>query len=233
MSSRGWAADPDGVRARIAAEIGFPLIVKPANLGSSVGISKVSDPDELDEAMTLAASFAETLLCERAIGRLREINCSVLGDGEECEASVCEEPFMADEILSYTDKYMSGGGKEGSKGMTSLKLKLPADLPAEKADEIRALSRRVFAALGCAGVVRIDYLLDGEDGDRVYVNEINTIPGSLAFYLWEATGVPYRELVDRLVKLALRRARRRANLMFTYETNILSTGSFGAKGTKK
>ena len=117
--------------------------------------------------------------------------------------------------------------------MSSLKRKLPAEISEEKAQEIRALSLQVFEALGCAGVARIDYLLDGDDDDRVYVNEINTIPGSLSFYLWEATGVPYKELLDRMVGLALRRARHRQNLMFTYDTNILSTGSFGAKGCKK
>lgn len=233
FSSRQWAEDPDALRERLEREVGYPLIVKPANLGSSVGISKVGSPEELDEALSLAASFAETLLCERAIGQLREINCSVLGDRDGAEASVCEEPFMEDEILSYTDKYMSGASSKGSKGMSSLKRKLPADLSQEKSEEIRSLSLRVFEALGCAGVARIDYLLDTGDGDRVYVNEINTIPGSLAFYLWEATGIPYRELLDRLVGLALRRARQRQNLMFTYDTNILSTGSFGAKGCKK
>ena len=233
FTARQWAEEPAAVRERIAQQVGYPLIVKPANLGSSVGISKVGSAEELDEALSLAASFAETLLCERAIGKLREINCSVLGDRDEAEASVCEEPFMEDEILSYTDKYMSGGSSKGAKGMSSLKRKLPADLPVEKAEEIRSTSIRVFEALGCAGVARIDYLLDGENDDRVYVNEINTIPGSLAFYLWEATGVPYKELLDRLVGLALRRARRRGNLMFTYDTNILSMGGFGAKGCKK
>lgn len=233
VTARQWAEDPAAVRERISGEIGFPLIVKPANLGSSVGISKVNTEDELDEALSLASSFAETLLCERAIGKLREINCSVLGDREGARASVCEEPVMEDEILSYTDKYMSGASSKGSKGMSSLKRRLPADIPAEKAEEIRSLSLRVFEALGCAGVARIDYLLDGEDDDRVYINEINTIPGSLAFYLWEATGVPYKELLDQLVGLALRRARRRGNLMFTYDTNILSMGGFGAKGCKK
>lgn len=233
FKSRQWAEDPDAVRQSVEADVGYPLIVKPANLGSSVGISKVASPEELEEAVSLAASFAETVLCERAVGRLREINCSVLGDRDGAEASVCEEPFMEDEILSYTDKYMSNSSTKGSKGMSSLKRKLPADLPQEKSDEIRALSVKVFDALGCSGVARIDYLLDGEDQDRVYVNEINTIPGSLAFYLWEASGVPYRELLDRLVGLALRRARRRENLMFTYETNILSMGGFGSKGCKK
>lgn len=233
FSSRQWAENPDEVHASLAQQVGYPLIVKPANLGSSVGISKVGSPEELDEALSLAASFAETLLCERAVSHLREINCSVLGDRDGAEASVCEEPFMEDEILSYTDKYMSGGSSKGSKGMSSLKRKLPADISEEKSGEIRALSLRVFEALGCAGVARIDYLLDVDDDNRVYVNEINTIPGSLAFYLWEATGVPYKELLDRVVGLALRRARRRQNLMFTYDTNILSMGSFGAKGCKK
>lgn len=230
--AREYTLDKQAITDNIKSQIGFPLIVKPVNLGSSVGITKVNSEEELDEAIRLGISFSDTILVEKAITSLREINCSVLGDSDECEASVCEEPFMNDEILSYEDKYM-GGGKNGgaSKGMASLGRKIPADLPEEKAREIRELSCNIFKAIGASGVVRIDFLLDCDTGN-VYANEINTIPGSLAFYLWEATGLKYTDMIDRLVEIAFRRQRNRDNLTFTIDTNILSGVSFGTKGAK-
>lgn len=230
--AREYTLDKAAITEKIKTQIGFPLIVKPVNLGSSVGITKVKDESELDEAIRLGISFSDIILVEKAITSLREINCSVLGDSDECEASVCEEPFMNDEILSYEDKYL-GGGKSGgaSKGMASLGRKIPADLPEEKSNEIRELSCKIFKAIGASGVVRIDFLLDADTGN-VYANEINTIPGSLAFYLWEATGLKYTDMIDRLVEVAFRRQRNRDNLTFTIDTNILSGVSFGAKGAK-
>lgn len=231
--AREYAQDKERVLGEIKNEIGFPLIIKPVNLGSSVGISKVNNEDELEQAIALAVSFSEKVLAERAITDLREINCSVLGDPDECVASVCEEPFMHDEILSYEDKYMSGGSKKsgGSKGMASLSRKIPADISEEKADEIKRLACDIFRATGSSGVVRIDFMLDTAT-DKVYANEINTIPGSLAFYLWEASGLSYTDMIDRLVEIAFRRQRTRENLTFTIDTNILSGVSFGTKGAK-
>lgn len=232
FTAREYTLDKTTITDKIKSEIGFPLIVKPVNLGSSVGITKVNSETELDEAIALGISFSNVILVEKAITSLREINCSVLGDCDECEASVCEEPFMNDEILSYEDKYL-GGGKSGgaSKGMASLGRKIPADISDEKSDEIRDLSCKIFKAMGASGVVRIDFLLDCENG-KVYANEINTIPGSLAFYLWEATGLKYTDMIDRLVEIAFRRQRNRDNLTFTIDTNILSGVSFGTKGAK-
>ena len=230
--AREYAQDKERILGEIKAKIGFPLIIKPVNLGSSVGISKVDDEDSLEEAVSLAVSFSDRVLAERAITNLREINCSVLGDPDSCEASVCEEPFMHDEILSYEDKYMGGGKSSGgSKGMASLSRKIPADLSEEKAEEIRRLACDVFRATGSSGVVRIDFMIDTAT-DKVYANEINTIPGSLAFYLWEATGLSYTDMIDRLVEIAFRRQRNRENLTFTIDTNILSGVSFGTKGAK-
>ncbi|MBQ0083677.1 MAG: D-alanine--D-alanine ligase [Clostridiales bacterium] len=228
FSSRSYNADKQSVIDNIEKEFGYPVIVKPVNLGSSVGITKASDKETLTDAIELAVSFADTILVERAITSLREINCSVIGDADTAEASVCEEPIMNDEILSYNDKYM-GGGKQ--KGMASLGRKLPADLPEDKTAEIRELSCKIFKAIGASGVVRIDYLLDTETG-KVYANEINTIPGSLSFYLWEATGLKYTDMIDKLVNLAFKRQRNRDNLTFTIKTNILSGVSFGSKGSK-
>ncbi|MBR5922499.1 MAG: D-alanine--D-alanine ligase [Clostridia bacterium] len=231
FTAREYMINSADIAEKIKTRVGFPLIVKPINLGSSVGISKVKTEQELDEAIRLAASFADKILAERAVENLREINCSVLGDCDECKASVCEEPFMHDEILSYKDKY-EGGAKEGpSKGMASLGRKIPADIPEELSEKIRDISCKIFKAIGASGVVRIDYLLDNKTGE-VYANEINTVPGSLAFYLWEATGIKYRELIDKLVDTAFRRERKRENLKFTIDTNILSGVSFGSKGSK-
>ena len=234
--AREYMTNKENITKNILDKIGLPLIVKPVNLGSSVGITKVNTKVELDEALTLAFSFADKVLVEHAVTAIREINCSVLGDADSCEASVCEEPFMNDEILSYEDKYMSNSKNGGqSKGMASLGRKIPADISEEKSEEIRTLACKIFKALGANGVVRIDFIID-TDTDTVYANEINTIPGSLAFYLWDATGVPYKELINRLIDLAFKRQRNRENLTYTIDTNILSGVSFGgtkgAKGSK-
>ncbi|MBQ8549982.1 MAG: D-alanine--D-alanine ligase [Clostridia bacterium] len=236
--SREYFEDREALLSKIEKEIGLPAIVKPANLGSSVGITKVNTPEELIDAITLAATFADKILVERAIVGLREINCSVLGDYDECIASCCEEPIAHDAILSFEDKYLSGGGKKsgGSKGMQSLSRIIPAEISEDKTEEIRSLACRVIKAIGGAGIARIDFMLDTADGDKVYVNEINTIPGSLAFYLWEKSDISYKELLSRAVDLAFKRARKQKNLNFTFESNILSGvklgGTKGAKGSK-
>lgn len=229
--AREYMSDKDSIKAQIIEKIGLPLIVKPINLGSSVGISKANTEAELEDALNLAFSFAETVLVEHAVEKIREVNCSVLGNADECEASVLEEPFMNDEILSYEDKYMSNKKGGASKGMASLGRKIPAELSDEKTEEIRELACKIFKVLGACGVVRIDFIIDTAT-DTVYANEINTIPGSLSFYLWDATGVKYPELIDRLISLAFKRQRTRDNLTFTIDTNILSGVSFGTKGSK-
>lgn len=234
--AREYAEDKEKKADEIIDKIGLPAIVKPVNLGSSVGISKASNKDALIDAIDLAVSFADKILVEKAVSSLREINCSVLGDSDECIASVCEEPFMTDEILSYEDKYTSGGKKTGgSKGMASLSRKVPAQLDQERTEEIRELACKIFKALGCCGVVRIDFMIDTST-DTVYANEINTIPGSLSFYLWEPAGIPYKELIDRMISLAFRRQRKKQDITFTIDTNILAGiklgGTKGSKGTK-
>lgn len=232
--AKAYALAPDATVTAIEEAFGYPVIVKPVNLGSSVGISKADTRDALVAAMDLAVSFADTVLVERAVGNLREINCSVLGDADEAIASVCEEPLNATDILSFSDKYLSGGddktGAKTSGGMSSLKRRCPADLPDGMTEQVQTLAVDTFKALGCMGVARIDFLNDTETGE-LWVNEINTIPGSLSFYLWEAAGVPFKELMDRLVALAFKRARDRAALTFTYESNILA-GFGGSKGSK-
>ncbi len=230
--AKEYIGNKQTVTDNIIQKVGLPLIVKPVNLGSSVGITKVNTEAELDNAIMLALSFADRVLVEHAIEDLREINCSVVGDCDFCEASVCEEPIGNDAILSYEDKYMGNSKSSGgSKGMASLGRKIPADLTEALEKEIRELAKSTFKAIGANGVVRIDFMIDTKT-NKVYANEINTIPGSLAFYLWEATGVKYAALIDKLIELAFKRARSRDNITYTIDTNILSGVSFGTKGTK-
>ena len=228
FSSNDYAEFSKNIIQRINTAIGYPLIVKPVNLGSSIGISKVNSADELNAAIEDAFLYSESVLVERAVQNLRELNCSVLGDSAECIASPCEERFGEDEILSYDDKYKS---PSQSKGMATLKRKIPADIPEDLTQSVREYACRTFKAIGAHGVVRIDFLMDN-NSKEVFVNEINTIPGSLAFYLWEADGIKYSELLDKLIALAFSRQRKRDNLHFEIDTNILSNSSFGAKGAK-
>ncbi|MDO4332923.1 MAG: D-alanine--D-alanine ligase family protein [Eubacteriales bacterium] len=225
-------ADMDALLDKIENKLGYPVIVKPVNLGSSVGISVAKNRIELANSVDDAFRYATKVLVEHAISRLREINCSVLGDENEAIASECEEPLHSKDILSYEDKYVSNGKGGASKGMAGVSRKIPAQLTPERREEIRELAVRSFRALGCNGVSRIDFMID-EEHDKLYFNEINTIPGSLAFYLWEPVGIPYKELLDRMIQLALKRVRTEESIIFTFDTNILNSASFGgSKGAK-
>lgn len=225
-------ADMESMMNDIENVFGYPVIVKPINLGSSVGISVAKSRVELANSVDDAFRYATKVLVEHAITNLREINCSVLGDENDAIASECEEPLHTKDILSYEDKYVSNAKGSGSKGMASVSRRIPAELTPEKREEVRELAVRSFKALGCNGVSRIDFMIDA-DTDKLYFNEINTIPGSLAFYLWEPVGVPYKELLDRMIQLALKRERTEESLTFTFDTNILNQASFGgSKGSK-
>ena len=233
FTDKQWYSSPDEMIARVEKELGYPVIVKPANLGSSVGISKAADRDSLRDSLENAARFSQRLIVEKMIADLQEINCSVLGDADEHQSSVCEEPVRSGEILSYEDKYMGGSAsKKGTgSGMESSERRVPADLPEATSEKIRHLAGETFRVLSCHGVSRIDVMIDRADGN-IYINEINTIPGSLSYYLWEASGIDFPTLMDTLVKLALRRKRDNDRKTFTYDRNIFSlTG--GAKGGAK
>lgn len=225
------SADEDGVIGRIEASLGYPVVVKPVNLGSSVGISIADCREKLSDSLAEAGSYAKRILVERAITDLTEINCSVLGNEKSARASVCERPVGTDEILSYEDKYI--GGSKSSKGMASTKRVIPADIPDETAEKIRELSVRAFMSLGCCGVARCDFMIDNADGS-IYMNEINSIPGSLSFYLWEPAGIKYPELLDEMISLALERDRDGKKITYAFDTNVLSGiklgGLKGAKG---
>lgn len=234
--------DMDGLIKDVEKIVGYPVIVKPVNLGSSVGIGIANNRDELISKVDDAFMYSTRIMTEHAISKLREINCSVLGDENDAEASECEEPLNAGVILSYEDKYVNGGGKKGGSkngfknagesaggakgsqgsGMANLSRKIPADISKKRREEIREMAVKAFKALGCNGVSRIDFMIDEEDGS-LYFNEINPIPGSLSFYLWEPIGVSYTELLDRMIKIALKRARIEESVTYKFDTNILQT----------
>ena len=229
--------NPDSITKVVEENIAYPVIVKPVNLGSSVGIKIAKDRRALEEAVADAFGYAKKVLVERAVMNLKEVNCSVVGDYEECEASECEEPVKTDEILSFNDKYISGGKKMGGtkgdneKSMNAGVLKLPAEISPEMRAKIQELSKKTFKVLGCSGVVRIDYIID-QDTNDVFVNEINTIPGSLSFHLWKATNLKYKDLLDKLINLALKRQREEKNMTFSFDSNILAGYENGFGGTK-
>ena len=215
----------------------YPVIIKPARTGSSVGISIAHNDEEYLACFDEARQYDEKIITEKVVKPMREINCSVVGDSYSCVASVLEEvsSVSQDELLSFSDKYLGGGKSsksQGSKGMASTARIVPAPLTDEQTRLVQQLAKETFRVLGTSGVCRIDFLMDA-DTKKVYVNEINTIPGSLAFYLWQAAGVSFSELMDKLVELALDRERRRSKMTFYYETNILSNFSASsAKGSK-
>lgn len=234
LGSDDFDRDEDECARRIELEIGYPVIVKPVNLGSSVGISKADNHKKLISALSDAFAYSKRVLVEKAITNLTEINCSVLGNDRKAEASVCERPINSDEILSYEDKYL--GGSKSSKGMASTQRVIPADISNEHTLLIQELAVKAFKVLGCCGVSRIDFMIDN-DANKVYLNEINTIPGSLSFYLWEPKGVKYPELLDRMISLALEAHRERSKITYAFDTNVLAGiklggGTKGSKGTK-
>lgn len=237
----------DSIVSRVEEKFKYPVIVKPVNLGSSIGISKAKDRETLVNGLELAFSFADIVLVEKAIVNMREINCAVLGNKFECETSVLEEPFGNDEILSFADKYMSGKGTKGAKsmgakqvdgakftksgkmgletsstkgGMASLKRRVPAEVDKDTETKIKNYAIKVFKYLGCSGVSRIDFIID-KDTSEIYANEINPIPGSLAYYLFTPKGMSYSELIDKLINIAIENYKSAERLNYTFESSVL------------
>ena len=228
FTDRQWFEKRDELIADIEKKLGYPVIVKPANLGSSVGIGRAHDREDLIDKINTAEQYSSRIIVEHMVDNLQEINCSVLGDCDDYQTSVLEEPIKSGEILSYTDKYM--GGSKGKTGMQSAQKRIPADLPESETALIKDLAGKTFAVLSCHGVSRVDMIID-RDNRNIYVNEINTIPGSLSFYLWEASGIKFDKLMERLVSLALKRKRDESTKTVSYDQNIFSMGG-GVKGAK-
>ena len=228
-----YADDCDKIFASVE-KLGYPVVVKPATLGSSVGINYVKDDNELANAIEEAMKYDIKVIIEKAVPNLVEVNCSVVGNYSHQETSVIEEVTSDEELLTFADKYISGGKKEGpSKGMASASRIIPARISSELEEKIKETSKSAFKALNLSGVCRIDYLIDKKT-NKYYINEPNTIPGSLSFYLWEPAGKKYMDLLDELITLAIKDYKNRARKIYSFESNILSNyGIKGAKGLKK
>lgn len=211
-----------------AQRLGYPLVVKPANLGSSIGIKVVNNDSELHVAMMDAYEYDHKVLIEKKIEPLREINISLLGDEEHCICSMLEEVLKQDDILSFENKYI---GKHANKGMINTSRKLPADISEEQIEEIQRMAKETFYALNASGVVRIDFLMQ-KDSEVVYINEINSIPGSLSYYLWKKDQMNFTTLIEELIQLAFKRKRNEDKKVYSFSSNILKEWKHGGKMMK-
>ena len=227
--------DREAIVERIEREIKYPAFVKPAALGSSIGVSKATNREELDKALDLAASYDRRILVEVGINNPVEINCAALGYGEDVRTSVCEMPVPStgDKFLNFFEKYLRNAGTKGesSRGMKSLSRVVPAPIGEELTERIQRMTKEIFKLLDCRGTVRIDFILD--ENDMLYVNEPNTIPGSLAFYLWQECGVSFGKLVEIMVEDALRAHADKNTNVFAFDSTILQKVAAGAKGSKR
>jgi D-alanine-D-alanine ligase len=224
-----WEHDRASACASVRERFRFPLYVKAASLGSSVGVSRCESDAELADALELGFELDRVCLVEPAVEDGSEVNCAVIGrPGSEPRASVCEQPVAAESFLSFEDKYMGGSKSEGMKSARRL---IPAPLPDALTEQVQELAKRAFTTFGCAGVTRVDLLIDAHE--HIYVNELNTIPGSFSFYLWEPAGLPFADLMDDLIDLALADHREKLRTTTVFTTNLLAERVSGRKTGEK
>ena len=229
LTRSAFEKDGEAAMDRVEAQLPYPVFVKPACLGSSIGVSRADDRNGLKDALELAFSYDRRVLIEQGLDHPIEVNCSVVGFDGERKASVLEMPNSGAGFLDFSEKYLAGSG--GSKGMASLKRIVPAPIGEELTGKLQNLSLRIFDAMDCKGVVRIDFMLD-RHSDNYYITEINTIPGSLAYYLWAESGLPYGALIDEMVDCALRAQKEKDRNSFAFTSDILSGVQLGGKTGK-
>ena len=220
---------------RVEKEIKYPAFIKPAALGSSIGVSRARNREELERALDVAASYDRRILVEVGVVHPVEINCAAVGYGEDVRASVCEMPVPSsnDTFLDFWQKYLRNASTKGedSRGMKSLSRVVPAPIGDELTGRIQTMTCDIFKLLDCCGTVRVDFILD--QNDMLFVNEPNTIPGSLAFYLWKACGLDFPKLIEKMVEDALRAHADKNSSVFAYDSSILKKVAAGTKGSKR
>lgn len=213
-------------------DMGYPVVVKPASLGSSVGINFVKNEKTIEDAINEAIEYDRKIIVEKAVDNLIEVNCSVVGNYTIQETSLIEEVISSNSILTYEDKYIGESKSKGpNKGMVNTSRIIPANISDELTKSIEETSKEVFKVLNLSGVCRIDYLIDSKT-NKYYVNEPNTIPGSLSFYLWEPKGKKYSELLDDLITISIKDYKNKLKKTYCFDTNILKNFN-GIKGSKK
>ncbi len=226
--------DPEAACSKVEAKLPYPVFVKPANLGSSIGVSRAENRQQLMDALNLAFSLDRRSLIESGLNDPLEVNCSVLGFDDTVETSVVEQPVRQGQLLDFNTKYLASGRENGMASLTRI---IPAPISEQDTEKVKALSADIFRALDCRGVVRVDFMIDRGTGE-LYITEINTIPGSMAFYLWEKTGngLRYRHLVDRLVQDAFRAQEQKEKIITSFHSDIIPSAiaraGSGAKGAK-
>ena len=230
FSRNEWLNNAESIMQRLKNEFGYPLFVKPATLGSSIGVTRVDDDSLLRPSIDIAANFDRRILVEPAVTDGIEINCAVMGYGDDMLTSVLEQPLSWSDFLAFEDKYL-----RGNEGMKSADRIIPAPISDELTQRIKDLSIQAFKAVDGRGIVRIDYLVK-PDSNEVYLNELNTMPGSLSFYLWRETKLSDAAVVDKLVSLARDAYAEKRRNLYDYKTNLVSLaagrGLKGAKGAK-
>jgi len=230
LSREDWLTNPDAIIKQITSKFEYPLFIKPATLGSSIGVGRADSEILLRASIDIAANFDRRIIVEPAMINGIEINCSVMGYGNQFEASVLEQPVTWDDFLSYEDKYLRGGD-----GMKSAERIIPAPISDELTKRIKDMTISAFKAVDGRGIARIDYLVKPETNE-VYLNEINTMPGSVSFYLWREVGYSTTDVVEKLIKLAQDANAVKRRNMYDYKTNLVGVASQrgvkGAKGTK-
>lgn len=216
-------------------KIGYPVIVKPATLGSSIGIEVAKNEKDIESKIEDAMEYDTKIVVEKVIENLTEVNASVLGNYEYQKVSPLEEVMGEDEILSFADKYLGNAKSKGtaSKGMASTSRIVPARIPEKLTKEIQDTAKQVFKVLNLSGVCRVDFLIDNKE-NKFYVNEPNTCPGSLSFYLWKEAGMKYSELLDEMVSIAIKEYKHKNQKTMSFKSSIFDgfNGSKGLKGMK-
>lgn len=205
------------IKLQIEKNIKYPLFMKPATGGSSVGIVKVEGEEELEGAIKKVSQYDHKILVEQAVEGAVDINCAVMG-GYATKVTLCEQPLSEDQFLSFKEKYLKGGKTKGMAGLSRI---IPAPIPDKVAKSAQEMAQKIFRELGCWGMARMDFLYQKKT-QKIYPNEINTIPGSFAFYLWQATGITPTQMIDELVGLALEREKGINSLNYQYQSEILN-----------
>lgn len=248
-----WIKNQENILKRLEDKLKYPMFVKPSNGGSSIGMAKAKNREQLINGIEVASVFDRKIVIEESyeskneLEKVKEINISVVGNsGSELETSVCEEVFASSDFLNYEDKYVGSSGGKGSysskgessksgvkssAGMASTRRQLPADLKSETVEKIRAIAKKAFELLDCNGLARIDFLVK-ENLNEVKILEVNTIPGSMSFYLWEATKVPFKDLITKLIDLAMAKRKDTSINTTVFQSNILQTFGNSLKGPK-
>lgn len=226
-----WLANQANIIEKIEEKLKYPIFVKPSNLGSSIGISKAKNRENLISAIEIAINYDRRIIVEEGIENLLEINCSVLGFGNQLTASECEQPVNWEEFLTFEDKYLRGSKNKMQKGMSCMDRKIPAPISVELTDKVKSLAIQTFRALDCRGVARVDLIID-TNRENVYINEINTIPGSFSFYLWEPCGITYSELIDKLIDIAYKVNEEKNKNIYGYDSKLLHKVVKGSKMQK-